>query len=79
LQENYAPYRFIKTSDNQMVIASDGYKGNKTETQKCTQLNKLVFFKKTGGSAQWQYETVKDTDAKFSKELNYTGGLFKWK
>lgn len=78
LQENYAPYRFIKTSDNQMVIASDGYKGNKTETQKCTQLNKLVFFKKTSGPNQWQYETVKDTDAKFSKELNYTGGLFKW-
>lgn len=78
LKENYAPYRFIKTGDNQMVIASDGYKGNKTETQKCTQLNKLVFFKKTGSSAQWQYETVKDTDAEFSKELNYTGGQFKW-
>lgn len=78
LEENYAPYRFIKTSDNQMVIASDGYKGNKTETQKCTQLNKLVFFKKNSGPNQWQYETVKDTDAKFSKELNYTGGLFKW-
>lgn len=78
LKEDYAPYRFIKTSDNQMVIASDGYKGNKTETQKCTQLNKLVFFKKTGGPNQWQYETVKDTDAEFSKELNYTGGQFKW-
>lgn len=78
LKEDYAPYRFIKTGDNQMVIASDGYNGNSSPSPKCTQLNKLVFFKKTGSSAQWQYETVKDTDAEFSKELNYTGGQFKW-
>lgn len=79
LKEDYAPYRFIKTGDNQMVIASDGYKGNKNETQKCTQLNKLVFFNKSSGSAQWEYEKTKDTDAQFSKELNYTGGRFTWK
>ena len=79
LKEDYAPYRFIKTDDNQMVIASDGYKGNKTETQKCTQLNKLVFFNKSSGSSQWQYEKTKDTDAQFSKELNHTGGQFTWK
>lgn len=78
LKEDYAPYRFIKTGDNQMVIASDGYNGNSSPSPKCTQLNKLVFFKKTGGSSQWQYEKTKDTDAKFSKELNHTGGQFKW-
>ncbi|UTY24303.1 hypothetical protein [Treponema denticola] len=78
LKEDYAPCRFIKTSDNQMVIASDGYKGKKTETQKCTQLNKLVFFNKTSGPDQWQYDESKDTDAEFSKELNYTSGQFKW-
>lgn len=78
LKEDYAPYRFIKTGDNQMVIASDGYNGNSSSSPICTQLNKLVFFKKTGGSSQWQYETVKDTDAEFSKELNYTSGQFKW-
>ena len=79
LKEDYAPYRFIKTGDNQMVIASDGYNGNSSSSPICTQLNKLVFFKKTGGPDQWQYEKTKDTDAQFSKELNHTGGQFTWK
>ncbi len=78
LEKDYAPYRFIKISDNRLIAASDGYKGNSSQSPKCTQLNKLVFFKKNGGPNQWQYETVKDTDAEFSKELNYTGGQFKW-
>ncbi|EMB23363.1 hypothetical protein HMPREF9723_00501 [Treponema denticola OTK] len=79
LKEDYAPYRFIKTGDNQMVIASDGYNGNSSPSPKCTQLNKLVFFNKSSGSSQWQYEKTKDTDAQFSKELNHTGGQFTWK
>ncbi|EMB35012.1 hypothetical protein KP612_07895 [Treponema denticola] len=79
LKEDYAPYRFIKTGDNQMVIASDGYNGNSSSSPICTQLNKLVFFNKSSGSSQWQYEKTKDTDAQFSKELNHTGGQFTWK
>ena len=78
LEENYAPYRFIKISDNRLIAASDGYKGKRNETQKCTQLNKLVFFNKSSGPDQWQYDESKDTDAEFSKELNYTSGQFKW-
>lgn len=70
LKEDYAPYRFIKTGNDQMVIASDGYKGNINETPQYTQLNKVVFFKKMDGANQWQLED-KNTDAEFSKEIDY--------
>lgn len=69
LEENYAPYRFIKTGDNQMVIASDGYNGNSSPSPICTQLNKIVFFKKPAAHPNGNTKQLRIRTQNFQKSL----------
>ena len=73
--DGYAPYRFIGTVPNKLIIASDGYYGDKSSTgNEAQNKNKVLSF----DIGSWTL-TPTDTDATFSRELTYdaTNG-FKW-
>lgn len=75
IQHGYAPYRFIGTVLNKLIIASDGYYGDKSSTgNEAQNKNKVLSF----DIGSWTL-TPTDTDATFSRELTYapTNG-FKW-
>ncbi|UTC87593.1 hypothetical protein [Treponema denticola] len=74
--DGYAPYRFIGTVPNKLIIASDGYYGIKTPNE-VKNKNKVLSFDITT-STNWTV-TPTDTSAKFSRELTHdaTNG-FKW-
>ena len=77
--DGYAPYRFIGTVLNKLIIASDGYYGDKNSAgDKAKNKNKVLSFDINTASTNWTV-TPKNTDAKFSRELTYdpTNG-FKW-
>lgn len=77
--DGYAPYRFIGTVPNKLIIASDGYYGDKNSAgDKAKNKNKVLSFDINTASTNWTV-TPKNTDAKFSRELTYdpTNG-FKW-
>ena len=76
--DGYAPYRFIGTVPNKLIIASDGYYGDKSNIgDKAQNKNKVLSFDITT-STTWTV-TPTNTNAKFSRELTYdpTNG-FKW-
>ena len=74
--DGYAPYRFIGTVPNKLIIASDGYYGDKSNTgDKAQNKNKVLSF----DIGSWTL-TPTNTDAKFSRELTYdTTNSFEWK
>jgi 53 kDa membrane antigen A len=73
--DGYAPYRFIGTVPNKLIIASDGYYGDKSNIgDKAQNKNKVLSF--VIGS--WTL-TSTDTNAKFSRELTYGASGFEWK
>lgn len=74
--DGYAPYRFIGTVPNKLIIASDGYYGKKTPNE-VKNKNKVLSFDITT-STTWTV-TPTDTDAKFSRELTYGSSGFEWK
>ena len=74
-QHGYAPYRFIGTVPNKLIIASDGYYGDKSSAgNEAQNKNKVLSF----DIGSWTL-TPTNTNAKFSRELTYepTNG-FKW-
>ena len=74
-QHGYAPYRFIGTVPNKLIIASDGYYGDKSSIgNEAQNKNKVLSF----GIGSWTV-TPTDTDAKFSRELKYGSSGFEWK
>ncbi|WP_253694747.1 MULTISPECIES: hypothetical protein [unclassified Treponema] len=77
--DGYAPYRFIGTVPNKLIIASDGYYGDKNSTgDKAQNKNKVLTFDINTTSTIWTV-THKDTDATFSRELTHdTTNGFKW-
>ena len=78
IQHGYAPYRFIGTVPNKLIIASDGYYGDKSSTgNEAQNKNKVLSFDITT-STTWTV-TPTNTNATFSRELTYdaTNG-FKW-
>ena len=76
--DGYAPYRFIGTVPNKLIIASDGYYGDTSNTgNEAQNKNKVLSFDITA-STTWTV-THKDTDATFSRELTHdTTNGFKW-
>lgn len=76
--DGYAPYRFIGTVPNKLIIASDGYYGDKSITDNEAQnKNKVLSFDITA-STTWTL-IHKNTNAKFSRKLTYdTTNSFKW-
>ena len=75
-QHGYAPYRFIGTVPNKLIIASDGYYGIKTPNE-VKNKNKVLSFDITT-STNWTV-TPTDTSAKFSRELKYEpSNVFEW-
>ena len=77
--DGYAPYRFIGTVPNKLIIASDGYYGDKSSTgNEAQNKNKVLSFDINTASTTWTV-TSTDTGAKFSRELTYdTTNSFKW-
>ncbi|EMB22029.1 hypothetical protein [Treponema denticola] len=77
--DGYAPYRFIGTVPNKLIIASDGYYGDKNSAgNKAQNKNKVLTFDINTTSTIWTV-THKDTDATFSRELTHdTTNGFKW-
>lgn len=75
IQHGYAPYRFIGTVLNKLIIASDGYYGDKSSTgNEAQNKNKVLSF----DIGSWTL-TPTDTDATFSRELTYGASGFEWK
>lgn len=76
--DGYAPYRFIGTVPNKLIIASDGYYGDTSNADdKAQNKNKVLSFDITT-STNWTV-TPKDTNATFSRELTHdTTNGFKW-
>ena len=75
--DGYAPYRFIGTVLNKLIIASDGYYGDKNSAgNEAQNKNKVLSFDITA-STTWTL-IPKNTDAKFSRELTYATNAFKW-
>jgi len=72
-QHGYAPYRFIGTVPNKLIIASDGYYGDKSITgNEAQNKNKVLSF----DIGSW---TLTSTNAKFSRELKYEpSNVFEW-
>ena len=76
--DGYAPYRFIGTVPNKLIIASDGYYGDKSDIgDKAQNKNKVLSFDITT-STTWTV-TPTNTNAKFSRELTYGSSGFEWK
>ena len=77
--DGYAPYRFIGTVPNKLIIASDGYYGDTSNTgNEAQNKNKVLSFDINTASTTWTV-IPKDTGAKFSRELTYdTTNSFKW-
>nr|WP_314780615.1 hypothetical protein [uncultured Treponema sp.] len=77
--DGYAPYRFIGTVPNKLIIASDGYYGDKSNTgNEAQNKNKVLSFDINTASTTWTV-TPTDTNAKFSRKLTYdTTNSFKW-
>ena len=73
--DGYAPYRFIGTVPNKLIIASDGYYGIKTPNE-VKNKNKVLSFDITT-STNWTV-TPTDTNATFSRELTYGASGFEW-
>ncbi|EMB28972.1 hypothetical protein HMPREF9727_01478 [Treponema denticola MYR-T] len=71
--DGYAPYRFIGTVPNKLIIASDGYYGKKTPNE-VKNKNKVLSF----DIGSWTL-TPTNTNAKFSRELTYDASGFEWK
>ena len=77
--DGYAPYRFIGTAPNKLIIASDGYYGDTSNTgNEAQNKNKVLSFDINTASTTWTV-TPTDTDAKFSRELTYGASGFEWK
>lgn len=76
--DGYAPYRFIGTVPSKLIIASDGYYGDKNSAgDKAKNKNKVLSFDITA-STTWTL-IPKNTGAKFSRDLTYTAANgFKW-
>lgn len=75
--DGYAPYRFIGTVPSKLIIASDGYYGDKNSAgNEAQNKNKVLSFDITA-STTWTL-IPKNTDAKFSRELTYATNAFKW-
>lgn len=73
--DGYAPYRFIGTVPSKLIIASDGYYGDKNSAgNEAQNKNKVLSF----DIESWTL-TPTDTDAKFSRELTYGASGFEWK
>lgn len=79
IQHGYAPYRFIGTVPSKLLIASDGYYGDTSNTgNEAQNKNKVLTFDINTTSTIWTV-THKDTDATFSRELTHdTTNGFKW-
>ena len=76
--DGYAPYRFISTVPNKLIIASDGYYGDTSNAgDKAQNKNKVLSFDITA-SPTWTV-TPTDIGAKFSRELTYDASGFEWK
>ena len=73
--DEFAPCKIIAPISNKLIIASDGYYGDKSITgNEAQNKNKVLSF----GIGSWTL-TPKDTDAKFSRELKYEpSNVFKW-
>lgn len=73
--DGYAPYRFIGTVPNKLIIASDGYYGDTSNaSDKAQNKNKVLSF----DIGSWTL-TSTDTNAKFSRELKYEpSNVFEW-
>ena len=74
--DGYAPYRFIGTVPNKLIIASDGYYGDKSSTgNEAQNKNKVLSF----DIGSWTLTPPNNTSAKFSRELTYGASGFEWK
>lgn len=73
--EGFAPCKIIAPISNKLIIASDGYYGDKSNAgDKAQNKNKVLSF----DIGSWTL-TPKDTDAKFSRELKYEpSNVFEW-
>ncbi|UTC61440.1 hypothetical protein E4O05_07680 [Treponema sp. OMZ 787] len=78
--DGYAPYRFIGMIPNKLIIASDGYYGDKGDNgNEAQNANNVLSFDINTSSSAWTV-TPKDTGAKFSRKLSYLGqDGFDWK
>ena len=77
--DGYAPYRFISTVPNKLIIASDGYYGDTSNAgDKAQNKNKVLSFDINTASTTWTV-TPTNTNAKFSRELTYDASGFEWK
>ena len=77
IQHGYAPYRFIGTVPNKLIIASDGYYGDKSSAgDKAQNKNKVLSF----DIGSWTL-TPTNTNAKFSRKLtcDELTNVFEWK
>lgn len=74
--DGYAPYRFISTVPSKLIIASDGYYGDKNSAgDKAQNKNKVLSF----GIGSWTLTPPNNTSAKFSRELKYEpSNVFEW-
>ncbi|MGI5063776.1 hypothetical protein E4N95_09870 [Treponema denticola] len=75
--DGYAPYRFIGTVPNKLIIASDGYYGDKSSAgDKAQNKNKVLSF----DIGSWTL-TPTNTNAKFSRKLtcDELTNVFEWK
>lgn len=74
--DGYAPYRFISTVPSKLIIASDGYYGDKNSAgDKAQNKNKVLSF----GIGSWTLTPPNNTSAKFSRELKYEpSNVFAW-
>lgn len=74
--DGYAPYRFISTVPSKLIIASDGYYGDKNSAgDKAQNKNKVLSF----GIGSWTLTPPNNTIAKFSRELKYEpSNVFEW-
>lgn len=78
----FAPYRFIAMKPDKLVIASDGYYGQKNDVGTTTQtlINKNRVFVFDIGT--WSHPSIQQVanEVKFSKEIDHSSGSgFSWK
>ncbi len=73
VDDGFAPYRFIYTAENKLIIASDGYTGDISNQD---QKNKVLSFDIQSENS-WSLTSQNDTDAEFSRKLEYSS-KFTW-
>ena len=75
--DDFAPCKIIAPISSKLIIASDGYYGDKNSAgNEAQNKNKVLSFDITA-STTWTL-IPKNTDAKFSRELTYATNAFKW-